>query len=365
MPNDPRPQRHKAARSRIYDPGSSAEALVSFTGSLKTSAPAALVEGDFSGIALDPLIWTESIVGTGSNTVGLGVVSMETGAAAGGSAKIVSVVQGISTFGETFEFSTGVYAGDPLAGNIRRWGVMDTLEANGLFFEMSDSSFYVVSRRAGVDTKVNVADFNHEKEFIPTEKNATYVIRYNDDRAIFQVNFLDELMTLHIMVDQDFALTETYLLGLYFENTNTINITDVEMRVRGGSLSLLGTIPLNKTPAVSVEVEGISIITFFQEDSAAGITPSPNEQTIVTQAYVALTFENVVLVEVSGTNYAKYRLKVNGVTIATKRTGPALNVSFDFTGAPYSLSPGDSVTVTVEHFNVGNIDAEATIFGYA
>jgi hypothetical protein len=113
-----------------------------------------------------------------------------------------------------------------------------------------------------------------------------------------------------------------------------------------------------------VVVEGISVTTYFFEDSVTGVTPSPTEATILTQAFVAGTFENIVLAEVSGTNYAKYRLKVNGAVIATKRTGPELNLSFDFTGAPFALTTGDSVTITVEHFNVGNIDCDASIFGY-
>ena len=111
-------------------------------------------------------------------------------------------------------------------------------------------------------------------------------------------------------------------------------------------------------------VQGISIVTFFNEDSVLAVTPSPTEATILTQAFVLGTFENLVLVEVSGTNYAKYRLKVNGGIIATKRTGPDLNKSFDFTGAPFALTVGDVVTVTVEHFNAGNEDFESTIFGY-
>lgn len=116
---------------------------------------------------------------------------------------------------------------------------------------------------------------------------------------------------------------------------------------------------------LSVVVEGISIITFFKEDNVLAAAPSPTVTTIVTQAFVATTFENVVLVEVSGTNYAKFYLKVNGITLATKRTGPNLNLSFDFTGAPYSLIAGDVVTVDVEHFNAGGEDFESTLFGYA
>lgn len=128
-----------------------------------------------------------------------------------------------------------------------------------------------------------------------------------------------------------------------------------------GKLQVGGTVD----DPIFVVVEGISIITFFNETEVGSVTPSPTEATIGTQAYVAGTFENIVIVEVSGTNYAKFRLKVNGATIATKRTGPDLNKSFDFTGAPFSLTTGDVVTVTVEHFNAGNEDFESTIFGYA
>ena len=116
---------------------------------------------------------------------------------------------------------------------------------------------------------------------------------------------------------------------------------------------------------IYVIVEGISIITFFKEGSVSAAAASPTVTTIVTQAFVLSTFENIVLIEVSATNYAKFYLKVNGVIIATKRSGPELNISFDFTGAPYALIIGDVVTVEVEHFNPGTIDAEATIFGYA
>jgi hypothetical protein len=114
---------------------------------------------------------------------------------------------------------------------------------------------------------------------------------------------------------------------------------------------------------IFVEVLGISIITFYNEDSITGAA-SPGPNTIVTQAYVAGTFENLVLVNVSGTNYAKYLLKVNGVTISTLRSGPTYNERFDFTGAPYALTVGDVVTIEEEH-TAGSLDFEATIFGYA
>jgi len=369
MAIDPRPQRHKAARSRIYDPTSSAVAQVSTTGALKTAIPEALVDGDFSGSVLDAGIWTQTLVGTGSNTIGLGVASMKTGAAAGGAVKLVSVKQGLFTFGESFQFATGVYASDPIAGNIRRWGVMDKLEQNGMFFELSDNTFYVVSRRAGVDAKVNVADFNHDKTFVPTTKNAAYAIRYTDDRAIFQVNFLDEEIALHIMIDQDYSLIENYTLGLYFENTNVANDSDVEMRVRGGSLSILGSVPLSKLENLPVEIQGVPEITAHTRSTVSSV-PDNTRVTVVTQAFVTDAFEKVIKISVSGSISAKYYLQLDTGSgyndIDTRRATPEKNLEFNFSDAPFALNSGDSMRVQVEHFNTGVLEAfEGTIYGGA
>ncbi len=127
-----------------------------------------------------------------------------------------------------------------------------------------------------------------------------------------------------------------------------------------GSLKVSGT----ADDPVFVVVEGISITTFFVEDSLTGAAADPTVNTIVTQAFVAGTFEKVVLITVSATNYSKYLFKVNGVIVATKRSGPTYNLEFDFTGAPFELVIGDVVTVEAIHQS-GTLDYEATIFGYA
>ncbi|MBW1672070.1 MAG: hypothetical protein JRJ45_00240 [Deltaproteobacteria bacterium] len=367
MAIDPRPQRHKAARSRIYDPGSSAEAQVSPTGALRTAIPETLLEGDFSGVVLDTDVWTETIVGSGTNTIGLGVASLKTGAAASSAVKIVTVEQGIFTFGEAFQFSTGIYGNDPVDGNTRRWGVMDAAEVNGLFFEMSGGTFYVVSRRAGVDSKVEVTVFNHDKTFVPTTKNAAYSIRYTDDRAIFQVNFLDEVVTLHVMIDQEYSLIENYNLGVYFENTNDTNDTDVEMRIRGGSLSILGSVPLSKLASIPVDIQSTVEITFHTTAKITSVADN-TRTTIVTQAFVAESFEALMKISASGSIAGIYYLQVDTgsgfVDIDTRRAIMNKTALFDFTSAPFSLSLGHSVRLQVEHRNTGKLEAfEGTIYG--
>jgi hypothetical protein len=112
-----------------------------------------------------------------------------------------------------------------------------------------------------------------------------------------------------------------------------------------------------------VEVEGISIINFNKIGSITGIAPS-TKTTIVSQVFSGGVFENISIVSVSGTNYAKFFLAINGTDVDIRRTGPNLNLVFDYTGSPFALTSGDVVDIKVEHFNAGTEDFDATIYGY-
>ena len=114
---------------------------------------------------------------------------------------------------------------------------------------------------------------------------------------------------------------------------------------------------------INATIEGISLTNFSKIGSLTSIAPS-TKSTIVSQVYILGTLENVAMLSVSGTNYAKYFFAINGVDVDIRRTGPALNLTYDFTGAPYALSSGDVVDVKVEHFNAANQDFDATIYGY-
>lgn len=126
-----------------------------------------------------------------------------------------------------------------------------------------------------------------------------------------------------------------------------------------GKLQVTGT----QDDPVNVIVEGISIVTFNKPGTLAAHPPS-TKSTIVSQVFTVGTFENLVEISVSGTNYAKYYLQINGSDIDIRRTGPDLNLVFDYKGAPFALTAGDVVSIAVEHFNAGNEDFEATIYGY-
>lgn len=77
------------------------------------------------------------------------------------------------------------------------------------------------------------------------------------------------------------------------------------------------------------------------------------------------SLSKITVISVSGDNYAKFTLVINGITIDIRRTGPDRNLQFDFTANPLETSLGDVIDVKVEHFNVGEtLDFDATIYGY-
>lgn len=229
--------------NREYDPANNAFSHVSHFGAIKTSPTHPVLKANFPGVALDTTLWNETTVATGNTVVNTGVGRLNTGVGGTGSVILNSVEQGIFEAGQVTVYQSGVYAGVPVANNIRRWGLMDAASLNGLFFELNGLNFNIVSRRGGVDTTVAQASFSGDQTFTPGASNNTYRIFYSAGRAIFCRASAGQLVMLHTIVDPAFPLVEDLDLGLYYENTNTGNTTDIEMRVRGASSSVFGELP--------------------------------------------------------------------------------------------------------------------------
>jgi hypothetical protein len=115
---------------------------------------------------------------------------------------------------------------------------------------------------------------------------------------------------------------------------------------------------------VDTNITGVSLISFQSNGTLTNVVDA-TKTTIVSATYSA-TFNNVALISVSGGNYAKFFLTINAVDIDIRRTGPDLNLEFDFKSNPLGLSALDVVDIKVEHFNTGSlVDFEAVIYGYA
>lgn len=224
----------------LADPEMGTVPHISHFGALKVSPTIPIIKANFPGSSLDTTIWTQTLANGGTVTVEDGVGKLNTSTATNGSSKLLSVKQGIFEAGQVTVYQSGVMAGVPVVDNIRRWGLMTADEQNGLFFELNGNDFNVVSRRDGTDTRIESAGFNGDTSFTPGATNNTYRIHYSVGRAIFSRASAGKHIKLHTLVDTQLPLVTDLNMGLFYENTNSGNGTDVELRVRGASSSVLG-----------------------------------------------------------------------------------------------------------------------------
>ena len=124
-----------------------------------------------------------------------------------------------------------------------------------------------------------------------------------------------------------------------------------------------GSVTVDSTTPVTIE--GISLTNFNVNAGVTAIADT-TKTTILTQSFVAGTFENLAIISCSGDDYAKFYFTLNGTDIDIRRSGPQRNLQYDFTGAPYELVLGDVIDIKVEHFVGGEfLDFDATFYGYA
>lgn len=222
------------------DEASDFTAHVSHFGVLKAGTTIPVVKGNFAGSSLNEAIWYSITENGGNATVSQGVAELATSTDAAGSIKLHSRVNGRFEAGQITVYQSGVYAGVGVANNVRCWGVMDKAEQNGLYFKWNGTTFQVVAMAGGTENAVDSADFNGEADWEPGASNNTYRIEYSAGRALFYRASGGKKMLLHSMVDTQYPVVEDLDLGLYYENTNTGNTTDVTFRLRGASSSVWG-----------------------------------------------------------------------------------------------------------------------------
>jgi hypothetical protein len=156
--------------------------------------------------------------------------------------------------------------------------------------------------------------------------------------------------------------------GLDVNVINEVNIEDLDASKDnvaiqdsdGDELSINPDGSITVVPGVSANVDGL-----LKYNEVASV-PSNVETTIVT--HIAVGGRKTFLQKVSGSgdNIAKYRVKVNGVTIDMKRTmfGEDLNCDFIFDGDTnpgYEVSVGDVISVTVVNARPGTADYNGKI----
>jgi hypothetical protein len=96
---------------------------------------------------------------------------------------------------------------------------------------------------------------------------------------------------------------------------------------------------------------------------ATGTQTIISDNTLTTVAtFTAIATTRATTVYASGTDYARYTIVLNAVTILTLRSGPSRNVGAFIN---IELGIGDVLDIKVEHFDTSvSMDSEATILGF-
>jgi len=226
-------------RLGLYDSELRKRVAISPSGVLRADKTVALISASFIGTTLDVNYWTSTVANAGTNTLGSGQAVLRTNTTADGSAALESK-HTARFIGPTINYFHGVVrlstAGT--TNNVRRWGVFNA--DNGFFFQLSASTFSVISRRATVDTTVSSGSFNGTSTTFTMDTNAhVYEIFYNDMYVWF---FIDNVL-YHTVTGSTATLAASLNLKITMSNTNSGgSISDVQMEARSVSVARIGEV---------------------------------------------------------------------------------------------------------------------------
>jgi hypothetical protein len=225
-------------QGEIYDLDMLQNTQVSPQGGLRIAQTQRLVSDTFEGTSIDPTVWLTTVVSTATAAVSNGIMTLSTLTTATGSATVESRVAAEFVSGANLLFATNVRLGDTgVTGNVRRWGAFDA--QNGFFFQLSGTTFSVVSRKASVDTVVNSGSFsgtNGLTTYTVDTNNHVYEILYSSNTVRF---FIDRVR-VHTLNAATTMLAATLTLKISHSNTNTSATTNQILEVRSTAISLMG-----------------------------------------------------------------------------------------------------------------------------
>lgn len=142
----------------LIDPSNPArKAEMTPMGEQRVATHVRLVGTPFHGSGIDTNFWTATTSGTAAIVQLSGNAVMVTADTSGARAELQSVrvaryVAGVANY------YRGVVMFDPgVSGNIRRWGTYNS--SDGVFFEVNNTTFNVVLRKAGVDSRISSENF--------------------------------------------------------------------------------------------------------------------------------------------------------------------------------------------------------------
>lgn len=209
------------------------------TDEMRVVTPYRVVGATFTGTVLDTRFWTASLGTGGAATVGGAQLIVSTGdAAANNSVVVTSVRTARYIGGSALRFRSVFRIPDSgIANNIRRIGAFTTTD--GVFLELSGTTFKIVTRKDSADTAVANGNFNGQLGLgIIIDTNVhTWEIYWQNSRVVFTVDG----SVIHTVS----ATTDTWSsqldLPIRIENTNSGGLqSNISLNVRTATIHRLG-----------------------------------------------------------------------------------------------------------------------------
>lgn len=228
--------------SYIKDFHTKKAAKISPFGTLRVDGNTRLIGCSFTGTTLDSVFWTSTTANGGTIAQANNQVTLSTSTTANGQTNLESVRTARYMSSNANSCRLVVRIPDSgVTNNIRRWGAFDS--NNGLFFELNGSTLYVVSRKGGVDTKIESTAWNGDlgTNYQLSTNYQSYEILWSTTRIRFYIG--DKLVHMLSLTDTPFCDTYGLKCSLYNQNsggitTNVIMYCSVITIYRvGGSIS--------------------------------------------------------------------------------------------------------------------------------
>lgn len=228
----------------VTDADTGFTAIVTAGGGLKIAEQTHLVGAPFGGAVLSTDKWDVTITGSGSQDASLpGELDMSTGTTADSTSLIqsIDVARFIpANYNTTHHAVTIIDGASYEVDNIRKWGAVDFVTGNGVYFELDSGSWYVTHCINNVHTRIDQSSWTGAgKAAFPTNSVTAnvYEIEYNAGSIVWRVN--NNVIHRATLLETPYANDIHFPAGMSNENING-NTTDVSLKLRAAAIYTLG-----------------------------------------------------------------------------------------------------------------------------
>lgn len=220
------------------------------TGETRAVTPMRLVGSNFEGTTVDANFWIATTANAATVAQANAQIVLSSGVNAADSAQLHSLRRARYVGGSSMVWRAVSQLGDTgIANNTRRWGVawgatMPTI-TDGAWFQLSGTTFSIVTFKGSAPTTVSSGAFNGVQglTYSPGTSIRTYEIIWTNSKVYFVVDGV----LLHTISATAATWANTVNHHIYLSNINSGNTTNVTLTCRVASIRRLGALGTQPT----------------------------------------------------------------------------------------------------------------------